>query len=297
MRSKLPHFLADTWWYAITKRLNDKDFLKLVKTRQEQGFTAAQIVVGIPPEVEIEDENAKSIYGSAFDKKGNINYKYLEFARKRIEIMNKHNLLAIVYGAWGNQIEWIGYRKMKKWWRELIKTIDDLDVIYCLTGELDIKAASKKIRIKKWTKVLKSINKITEKPIIIHTMPESSACSLIKNHRLIVANTFQTGHNPKAEKEIWERINIEKSKYPDKPVINLEPHYEGIHNQFSEEEQIKQFRKSIEIGAHAVCYGAQGIWNVGDGKFLSHWGTQTFEEALKLKTPEILGKEYKKIYG
>ena len=59
MRSKLPHFLADTWWYAITKRLNDKDFLKLVKTRQNQGFTAAQIVVGIPPEVEIEDLQEK----------------------------------------------------------------------------------------------------------------------------------------------------------------------------------------------------------------------------------------------
>ena len=53
---KLPHFFADTWWFAMT-RLNDKQFLKLVKLRQEQGFTAAQIVVGIPPEVGIENEN------------------------------------------------------------------------------------------------------------------------------------------------------------------------------------------------------------------------------------------------
>ena len=33
MRSKLPHFLADTWWYALTNRLNDNDYLKLVKKK------------------------------------------------------------------------------------------------------------------------------------------------------------------------------------------------------------------------------------------------------------------------
>ena len=96
---RLPHFLADTWWFALTKRLNDEDFLKLVKTREKQGFTAAQIVVGIPPEVGIKNENASSIFGGAWNEKGEINKKYLELAKKRIKIMNDHNIKAIVYGA------------------------------------------------------------------------------------------------------------------------------------------------------------------------------------------------------
>ncbi len=288
----LPHFLADTWWYALTKRLNDSDFLKLVKLREKQGFNAAQIVVGIPPEVEIEDENAKSIYGSAFDKKGKINYKYLEFAKKRIEIMNEYNLMAIVYGAWGNHIDIIGTKKMKNWWNELIKTLDDLNVVYCLTGEIEIGCKSYKKRIKKWKKVLKEIKKKTQKPILIHTMPDNDSISIEKN---IEANTFQTGHDKEREESLWKNIYESKKKYPKKPAINLEPWYEGINNNFYKKEQLKAFWLSVTSGAYAICYGAQGIWNVGDGSFLSHWGNQTFEEALKLDTPNILGKEYKKL--
>ena len=30
----LPHFFADTCWFALTKRLDDANFLKLVETRE-----------------------------------------------------------------------------------------------------------------------------------------------------------------------------------------------------------------------------------------------------------------------
>ncbi len=327
----LPHFLADTWWFAMT-RLDEERFLQLVKTRQKQGFTAAQIVVGIPPEVGIENENAKSIYGSAYDMHGNINYDYLRFVKNRIKIMNSHGLSAIVYGAWGYQIEWIGTKNMCHWWKELIKTIDDLDVIYCLTGEVDIwcnpilsklllpnKTTSdlsvksnnirkilkkfyhiifnedklRKRRITKWSKILQEINQITNKPIMIHTLPKSSGFSCVENINLISANTFQTGHTRDSEINIWKNIYESKKQFSEKPVINLEPWYEGIFNDFYQDDQLKAFWLSVVSGAHAICYGALGIWNIGDGKFLSQWGDQTFEQALKLNTPNILGKSYK----
>lgn len=131
-------FFADTWWYAMTTRMSDENFLKLVKLRQQQGFDAAQIVVGIPPEVGIYNSNAKSEFGEAFNINGKINYKYLEFAKKRVKIMNEHNLTAIIYGAWGQQIDWISENKMCDWWLAIIQYFDDLNVIYCLTGKLDI---------------------------------------------------------------------------------------------------------------------------------------------------------------
>ncbi len=295
---EIPHFLADTWWYALTNRLNDNDYLKLVKKRSAQGFTAAQIVVGIPPEVNIDDNNAKSIYGTAFDKEGKVNYKYLEFAKRRIEIMNQNNLIAIIYGAWGDQINWIGTKNMMKWWNQLIKVFDNLNVIYCLTGEIDIGCNTKndkQKRIIKWEKVLKDISKKTNKPIIVHTMPGNTSFSLIKNQKLLSANTFQSGHTENSKKEISKIIRESKMKFPGVPVINLEPYYEGIHGKFYEKDQIDIFKLCIKQGVHAICYGAQGIWNVGDGKFLSHWGTQTFEEALTLKTPEIISKCYREI--
>lgn len=330
---KLSHFLADTWWFVMTKRLSDSDFFELVKIREKQGFTAAQIVVGIPPEVGIQNENAKSIFGSAWDEKGNINMAYLAFAKKRIKIMNEHHLTAIIYGAWGHQIEWIGTDRMINWWKVLIETFDDCDVIYCLTGEIDIwtnpilskcllpdkttqnislkKYLAKNILIKvytklshnndifrkkrlvKWEKVLTTIRNSTDKPILIHTLPTSSGFSVIHDIELISANTFQTGHTRESFNILWRKIYESKKNYPNKPVINLEPYYEGIHNDFFGEWQLHAFWCSIASGSYSVCYGAHGIWNVGDGEFLSQWGKQTFKEALSIKTPEVLGKTYK----
>ena len=39
-------FLADTWWFALTRRLPDEAFAALVEKRVKQGFTAVQLVVG-----------------------------------------------------------------------------------------------------------------------------------------------------------------------------------------------------------------------------------------------------------
>jgi hypothetical protein len=75
--------------------------------------------------------------------------------------------------------------------------------------------------------------------------------------------------------------------------INLEPWYEGILKKFYSKDQLYAYWVSMLAGAHAYCYGAHGIWNCSDGKFLSQWGKQTFEEALQLKTPKLLGLSHK----
>ena len=323
---KLPHFLADTWWYAITKRVSDEAFIKLVELRERQGFTAAQLVVGIPPEIGYDNENAKSVAGSAWDKNGNINHEYLEYAKKRIKIMNEHHLTAVIYGAWGQQIDWMGEKFMCKWWDEIIKEMDDLDVIYCVTGEVDLfidpdnalrllpnktssdieyiyrdldnEAELKAERYRKWEYVLEHIRSITTKPVIIHPWIEArgeSGYNFSKKRYLLSANTFQTGHDEGDEDLLWKRIYDSKKRFPGIPAINLEPCYEGIKDTFYTDAQIMALWMSISAGAYAICYGAHGIWNASDGTFLAQWGGQTFEEALKLKSPELLGKTYQMI--
>jgi len=49
--------------------------------------------------------------------------------------MNQAGLVAIVYGAWGPQINWLGVERMTDWWRSIIDHTSDLEVIYCLSGE------------------------------------------------------------------------------------------------------------------------------------------------------------------
>jgi hypothetical protein len=71
--------------------------------------------------------------------------------------------------------------------------------------------------------------------------------------------------------------------------INLEPWYEGIGDQFWAEDQLFSYWVTVLAGAMSYCYGAHGIWNVGDGNFLAHWGKQTFSQALALDTPRLIG--------
>lgn len=297
-KQKIPNFFADTCWYAMTKRMKEEMFESYIQKRKKQGFTAIQISIGIPPEVNTKNKDAESEKGIAWEENGKINFEYLEFCKERIKKINKIGLIAIIYGAWGNQIEWIGKNNMLKWWNAIIDNFDSLNVIYCLTGEIDIYTHNKIdmiCRINKWKYILKKLNKKTKKPILVHTMPGNSSYYLIKNKNLLSANTFQTGHEEKSKENLWKKIYISKIKYPKEMAINLEPYYEGINNKFYLESQITSFWLSVASGADAICYGAQGIWNIGDGKFLSHWGKQSFQDAIMLDTPNILVKAYKRL--
>lgn len=333
-RPNFDRFLCDTWWYGLTQRIDDKRFEKLAKLRAQQGFTTVQMVVGIPPEVGPENPNASSKVGPSWQLNGEFNQDYLKYARNRVGYLNSLGLSAILYGAWGQQIEWLGEKRMKDWWSEIIKNFDDLNVMYCLTGESDIWVGEERkllpgrstgklntIRLMpflhprlvymgkrlislinefstegkkgerrgKWSHVLSHVSAMTNKPIFIHVLPNRTSQDAVNNPQLLDAITVQTGHDINTRRFLWELPLETLKSNPDKPFINLEPWYEGITGRFKTEDQLYAYWASMMAGAYAYCYGAHGIWNVGDGKFLAHWGGQTMGEAMKLKTPQLLG--------
>ncbi|EKE05804.1 MAG: hypothetical protein ACD_19C00176G0026 [uncultured bacterium] len=323
----IPHFLADTWWYGMTNRVSDQRFEEMARLRVKQGFTAVQIVVGMPPEIGSENVNAPKLDG-----------KYLDHSKEKIEFLNSLGLTAIIYGAWGHQIELIGEKRMKNWWTSIVKTMNNLDVMYCITGESDIwigeekkllpdkstdeldvvrllpflhprivymgkrminilnnqfNESKKSRRHKKWSNVLSVVSDLTSKPILIHVLPNMTSHEAVNNPQLLDAITVQTGHSIETKQLLW-KLSLENIKNnPNTKFINLEPWYEGINDSFGKEDQLYAYWVSMMAGAHAYCYGAHGIWNAGDGKFLSHWGKQTLDEALQLNTPELIGKSHK----
>lgn len=337
--SSIAGFLADTWWFGLSKRLSEKNFRDLATLRAEQGFSAIQLVVGVPPEVGPENENAKSPVGFPWNLNGGLNQEYLELARDRIQYLNDLGFVVIVYGAWGHQIEWLGKEKMAKWWLQILETLDALNVIYCLCGEssLWVGEASRLLpakstddlvrsevlprlhprirsslaeavkRLKKqlhkgrfakrrddWSSVLERISQRTDKPIIVHPTLDETGYEAVSNSELLSANTVQTGHDARARNRLWQLpLALLESDHTRKGYINLEPWYEGIGNQFWAEDQVFSYWVSMLAGATSYCYGAHGIWNVGDGKFLAHWGKQTFAQARALDTPRLLGLSHK----
>lgn len=330
MTTSLQGLLADTWWYAMTARLGDEEFKNLVDMRVNQGFNAAQVVVGIPPETTPENPSAASPFGAAWTRQGVFNERYLLHARERIKTMNRAGLVAIVYGAWGPQINWLGVERMTDWWKAIIDHTADLEVIYCLTGESNLNAgfndlglfrtipgiikfsesissrwnvlnrlaariqrSPKFLRERKraWSRVLDSIAVLTEKPFIIHPLPRDMGFECVDHSHLLAANTAQTGHSSESRSRLY-RLPLAHSAMNDgaaRGFINLEPWYEGIRGMFYGKDQLFAYWSSMLAGAISFCYGAHGIWNIGDGEFLNHWGNQTFSTALALDTPRLLG--------
>ena len=314
----------------MTARLSDENFRKLVDLRVSQGFNAAQFVVGIPPETTPENPNAASVYGAAWTRDGVFNRDYLQHARRRMVAINKAGLTCIVYGAWGPQINWLGVERMIDWWKEVLSISADLDVIYCLTGESNLRiepadftstgkvdrllgmierTAGKSVFVRRamsrifrhpsltqprkraWSRVLEVIAPLTDKPIVIHPNPNESGFDCVENAHLLAANTAQTGHSEDARPRLHQLplVHNANNDPAGRGYINLEPWYEGIRDSFYTADQLYAYWVSMLAGAISHCYGAHGIWNVGDGQFLGHWGSQTFAQALALDTPRLLG--------
>jgi hypothetical protein len=332
--------LVDTWWYGLTRRLTAADFQALAELRVDQGFSAVQLVVGIPPEVGPANPNAASTVGPAWNLAGQLNHRYLQLAAQRITILNDFGLRVIVYGAWGQQISWLGRPKMVSWWQEIVNYLDDLDVIYCLTGESNLfigqedillpdrstmalgrskirgrlppkligparkiiqrwrqrrpqqNLSQKHQRQENWSYVLEALAQMTARPIIIHTNAGETGWQVVSNRQYLAANTTQTGHSQTTRNALWQIPLRELKDNPQQIFINLEPWYEGISDNFYRADQLYAYWVSMLAGAASCCYGAHGIWNVGDGRFLAHWGKQTFEQAKLLDTPRLLGRSH-----
>jgi hypothetical protein len=136
-------------------------------------------------------------------------------------------------------------------------------------------------------------SRLDERPILVHTTSAIDGFRAVDDPGPLAANSFHTGHARAAEPEFWRRPLASRAAHPGRPVVNLEPWYEGIRGRFGLEDQVRALWMSVGAGAAALCYGAHGVWNVGDGAFLAHWGAQGFDAALGLGTPAVLGATYR----
>ena len=340
-RADIEGLLIDTWWFGLTHRIDEQTFLDFARQRVGEGFNAVQMVVGIPPEVAPQHPEAASDAGVAWTLKGQINADYLELARRRIEWLNAIGLTVVVYGAWGMQIDWMGTAFMQRWWRALVEHLDDLNVVYCVTGEADLWIATPRLllpdrstddlhrnasgarpnglhrklrrlagravrlstklfrpnlearRRQRWGEVLLALGDSTRRPIVVHPSGHLGAHShtVIDHSDRLATVTVQTGHSPATRNLHWQLPLRHLGSVSDR-FINLEPWYEGILDNFWTDDQLFAYWCNMLAGACSFAYGAHGVWNLGDGRFLAHWGKQTLQQARALPTPGLLGQSH-----
>lgn len=333
-------YLADTWWFGATRRLSDKEFTDLLKLRKQQGFTAIQIVVGIPPEVEAFDENAKNAGGYPFDKEWTVNKTYFDVLDKRIDAIVESGLVPVIFGGWGHHIDWMGKEHVAGLWREIISRYASYPVIFCLSGEVDVfllpdginpeiaeyaKNKAKKVleilprplskllvtskhgvsnllykrheqkllheRIKKWAHVGAYIHQTDPfgRIITAHPQRQIPVAELFGNPSWLTLNAIQSGHS--RESIFFMKKSISTAK---KPIINLEPWYEGITGSFHDYYQRVAFWTCLLSGANGHGYGAHGIWQFAkNDNFMKHWGSSDAKSARSYEGAHQLGASKK----
>ena len=311
-------WLADTWWYGATKRMPFAVFKELVHKRKKQGFTAIQFVVGVPPEIDIFDKNAAGDGGMPFHADKSINNTYFEGLDKRIIYLVEQKMIPCIVGGWGWHMDVMGERTIKRFWTEIVRRYAKYPVVFCLTGEIDgpmpISSFMKTIfhilpwslqrliyqlqkrtlgnRIKKWQNIAHMIKQIDpyHRPLATHTSSYKNAASILSQKGLLDFDTIQSGHSKDGYKHMVDMIYKRKNR--NIPIINMEPWYEGILGNFDAYYQRQAFWISMLGGAGGHSYGAHGVWQMAgkNDRFMDHWGTSYWKDAIKYSGAEQIGK-------
>lgn len=282
-------YLADTWWYGMTSRMPIAIFEQLSALRSKQGFNAIQVIVGIPPETKDYDYSKSP--------------RYFDEVKEKLEILWEHDLVPVIFGGWGQHIETLGEQKIKELWSKIIDLTKGRPAIFSLCGEVDLfpyrvrffKGLLLKSRLKKWDKIARYIKELDNEHLLtVHIQTQTAARLLFKNPDWLDINSIQSGHSHDRLQFMINMLTQEAKET--KPVINLEPWYEGILGDFGVNDQIKAFEVSVESGAAGHGYGAHGIWQMADGdNFMGHWGESDWKKAIKFKGAEEIGKLAKKL--
>jgi hypothetical protein len=309
-------WIGDTWWMALSDRIDDSGFARLVKDRADKGFSLIQIIAGPYPEMFGEgpdfaqydawDPRGRSAQGFPFEKDfARVNAAYYNAATARIEKIIDGGLVPCIVGMWGFYLPHIGVEKVKRFWRNLVARYAAYPVVWCIAGEalmlghfsdepktqdflgekspeMVARSAAQK---KGWTEVMRHVREIDpyHNPITVH--PTEFGHDQVEDASLMDVDMLQTGHSgiytiPHVVKDIREALAHE----PKMPVVNGEVNYEGLAYRVWQDIIRLGFYHTMFNGAAGITYGANGIWQVNqEGKpersFLS-MGDTPWEEAM-----------------
>ena len=265
-----------------------------------------------------------------------LNLKYFIEVDKKIKYLVDNDLVPCIFGAWGHHIDILGVDLIKKWWGEIVRRYAKYPVVWCLTGEADILPPSysfrdshvKKVlarirhsglfrilvkildalqkssltritnkRIKKWNEVARYIKKIDKfnRLLTVHIHSRTTASQLFGDPSWLDIDSIQSGHSK--ESLGFMTSAIKEAAKNKRPIVNLEPWYEGILGNFGEKKQLQAFWACIKAGAAGHSYGAHGIWQMATYKdnFMGHWGRSDWKKAIKYSGAEAIGKAKKKL--
>ena len=297
-------YLADTWWYALTKRIQMGDgFEDVIADRVEKGFNAIQLCVGMYPEMLWHDEVGVNEAGYPWtEDMSEINPAYFDEADRKIQCIVEAGLVPFIVGSWGHHAFVLGTENMNKHWKNIIARWSAYPVMWCLSGEATQQLCKNRpgeppvefydyvpIIRQIWTDIGRYVraNDPFNRLITMHS--RNYGTSDVLDESILDFDCLQTGHS--AYNSMLGTIQICKTACERRrmPVINDEVCYEGICGSSGADIIRYSFLVSFCIGTIGHGYGANGIWqmNTPEAPFYNprnklSWGNTTWKDAYKL---------------
>lgn len=292
-------WLADTWWMGLCRRLGwPEEFQSLAADRLLKGFSVIQIVAGLYPDMPPFDERGANEVGFPWKEDySRINPAYFDMADLRIWYLVQAGLVPCIVGFWSYFIPWMGERRVKQHWRNLVARYGAYPVFWCLGGEglmpyylsknRDEDAAMQKKVLSELARYVRGID-AWRHPITVH--PTSVGRDQVEDPSLVDFDMLQTGHGGvNSVANTLAKIREAVAREPRMPALVGEVNYEGILEGSRQEIQRMCFWLCVLSGAAGHTYGANGIWQLnrperpfGPSPHGTSWGDTPWQEASRL---------------
>ena len=292
-------WLGDTWWLGASKRLDWPAGFKLAaRDRRKKGFSLIQMVVGLPPDMDVFDKRAHNEGGYAWEKGfKRINPAYFDHADKRIAGLAAHGLVPCIFGCWGYYLLKLGPERMRHHYRNLVARYAAYPVVWCMSGEQTMPwylsktgEADKAAQKEGWTGITRYVRQLDPFERLITTHPTYMADSRdqVTDESLIDVDMLQTSHSGyNSLKDDTRMLFTALQKHPRMPVVNGETCYEGMLGGNWEDVQRFLFWSNFLSGAAGYTYGANGVWSFetekipfGASPHGACWNTVPWKSAL-----------------
>lgn len=127
--------------------------------------------------------------------------------------------------------------------------------------------------------------------VTTHPVPGVYSHESVNNAPWLNLTGIQSGHSQQAAYHMVKAILEARHLAPRRPIVNLEPWYEGILGQFWAEHQRYAFWLCFLAGAAGHTYGANGVWQMSSSgdDFLGHWGKTDWRTSFRFAGSSQLG--------
>ena len=301
--SSKPFFwLSDTWWMALSSRLDFETFKELARRRKEQGFSVIQLVAGLFPDMDSFDKRGANSKGFPwYEGYASINPSYFDEADQKILYLLEEGFTLCILGSWGYYLKKMGVEKMQQHWRYIIARWGAYPIVWCLAGEATMPYYLSSSREKEerelkegWKRIAKYIRQIEPFGNLLTLHPMQSSLFEI-DASLIDINLLQASHN--GYESVAKGVELLGKTRGKMPTIMDEINYEGILRNTCDQVQRLGFWASLLCGSCGFGYGANGIWQVnregapfGASPNGANWGNTPLERAINFEGAKQLGE-------